>query len=70
MDCIVEDADEIFPIEIKMAQTFNESFVKNLILWNTLRSSKNEKPLKSVVIYGGKQELRYKATMVKSIYSF
>jgi hypothetical protein len=69
VDCIVEDDDKIFPVEIKMGQTFNESFLKNLVLWNALRSSKNETELKSAVIYGGKKEMFYKSTSIKSFYS-
>ena len=70
MDCIVEDDAGVFPIEIKMSQTFNETFLKNLITWNALRSSKKDAAFKSAVIYGGNQEMRYKATIVKSICSF
>lgn len=69
VDCIVEEDTDIYPIEIKMSQTFNESFLKNLVTWNTLRFSKKGTELKSFVIYGGKQEMQYKSTIVKSIYS-
>lgn len=70
VDCVVEDDTDVFPIEIKTSQTFNDSFLKNIVLWNTLRSPKKGVELKSFVIYGGKQEMQYKSTMVKSVYSF
>lgn len=56
--------------ESKMPQTFNGSFLKNLVLCNTLRSSIKGDALKNFVIYGGNQEILYNSTMVKSVYFF
>jgi len=50
IDCIIEKALTLVPIEIKSGQTIRSDYFKNLTQWNTM--SKND-PENCYVIYGG-----------------
>jgi uncharacterized protein len=52
VDCILENGNELTPVEIKSAQTYNEDFFRNLIYWNKLSGNVSER---SYVIYGGEK---------------
>jgi uncharacterized protein len=50
VDCILERADKLFPIEIKAGMTINNDFFDGLAYWNELAHAK---PENSFVVYGG-----------------
>ena len=50
VDCIIEQADSLTPIEIKAGKTAAGDFFKELNYWNSLSKIN---PRKSYVIYGG-----------------
>lgn len=50
IDCIIESADKLIPVEIKSGKTASEEYFKNLNYWNKL-AGKN--PADSYMIYGG-----------------
>jgi len=50
IDCIIENGNQLTPIEIKSGKTFSPDFFKNLIYWNKLAENSIEN---SYVIYGG-----------------
>jgi predicted AAA+ superfamily ATPase len=52
IDCIIENGNNLIPVEIKSASTFNQDFLKNLNYWNKLSDNSGEN---SFVIYGGEQ---------------
>jgi hypothetical protein len=53
IDCILENKQQLIPIEIKSGETINSDFFTNLVKWNQL--SENE-ATNSYVIYGGKEK--------------
>lgn len=53
IDVIIEQGDQLIPIEIKSSETVNSEFFSNLIKWNELSGNS---PENSYVIYGGKGE--------------
>jgi len=50
IDCIIETAEKLIPIEIKSSKTYNKEFFKNLNYWNKLSKSKTEN---AYLIYNG-----------------
>jgi predicted AAA+ superfamily ATPase len=50
IDCLIENGNDLTPIEIKSGSTFNEDFFKNLNYWRKLSSDQKET---GFVIYGG-----------------
>lgn len=50
IDCIIEKAGRLTPIEIKSGKTLTNDQFKNLIYWNRLSKTN---PMKSYIIYGG-----------------
>lgn len=50
VDCILEQADRLFPIEIKAGQTISGSYFSGITHWNTLAEAD---PSHSFVIYAG-----------------
>lgn len=50
IDCIVEKNKHVIPIEIKVSQTFNKSFLDYLTRWNAISGTKSEN---NTLIYGG-----------------
>lgn len=50
VDCIIEQGTELFPIEIKSAETIASDFFSGLTKWNDLAQAD---PSKSYLIYGG-----------------
>jgi len=57
IDCIIENKNNIYPLEIKSGRTVSDDFFKNINYWNNL--SKNN-PMLSHVIYGGDQQQKRK----------
>jgi uncharacterized protein len=51
IDLLLDDGKKIRPIEIKAAQTFNESFLKNINYWNSISGNTG-----GIVLYGGEQD--------------
>jgi predicted AAA+ superfamily ATPase len=54
VDCIIEHADSLIPVEIKSGQTYQQEFFKNLGLWNKWANGTSES---SYVVYGGAETL-------------
>lgn len=50
IDCIIENGNELTPVEIKSGQTYNEDFFRNINYWNKLSGNPVNN---SFVIYGG-----------------
>ena len=57
IDCIVEKADHLIPIEIKASQTSNKMFFKNIIYWNKLTQNSTDH---NYVIYAGNENQTWK----------
>ena len=51
IDCIIEKADTLIPIEIKAGKTVSQDYFKGLDYWNSLTKSN---PKNSYVVYAGK----------------
>jgi predicted AAA+ superfamily ATPase len=49
IDCLIKKADMVVPVEIKVGQTINRDFFKNLNYWQSLQTQKSP----SFVVYGG-----------------
>lgn len=52
VDCLIEKADKLYPIEIKSSQTLNYHFFNTLEFWNNLSKNPNER---SYVVYSGQE---------------
>jgi len=52
IDCIIEEGENIYPIEIKSGQTVTDDYFKNIIYYNEISGNN---PKNSTVVYGGKQ---------------
>lgn len=52
IDCIIEEADQLIPIEIKAAKTIVNDFFNGIDYWKQFTSYKSDK---SYIIYGGDQ---------------
>lgn len=50
VDCIIEQADRLFPVEIKSGQTISSSYFSGLTHWNNLAEAN---PSHGYVIYAG-----------------
>ncbi|MFH1457472.1 MAG: ATP-binding protein [Patescibacteria group bacterium] len=57
IDCLIETANNITPIEIKSGKTITSDYFKNINYWNKL--SKN-RPGQSYVVYGGNENQKRK----------
>ncbi len=53
VDCIVEIATRVVPIEVKASKVFNKNFLDYLARWNTFT---NTSPKDNILIYGGSVE--------------
>lgn len=53
IDCIISQANELFPLEIKSGKTPVEDYFKNILYWSKIAKRKNKANL---VIYGGNQK--------------
>ena len=51
VDLLIDTGKNLFPVEIKSAQTFNEKYLKSILQWNSYSGSKG-----GMLIYDGKQE--------------
>ena len=65
VDCVIEQADIVLPIEIKASMTFDKNFINGLISWNNLAGYQ-----KSMLIYGGNEEFDIKNCIVRSWQKF
>lgn len=61
VDCIVEQGTTPLPVEIKSGMTFDKRFLDGLCYWQELAGQK-----KSMVVYGGNEEISIKDCDVKS----
>jgi uncharacterized protein len=50
IDCIIENGNDLTPVEIKSGNTFNQDYFKNINYWNKLSGNT---PENSWVVYGG-----------------
>ncbi|MFT4155243.1 ATP-binding protein [Parafilimonas sp.] len=53
IDLLLDTGKKLIPVEIKAAQTFNESFLKNMIYWNNISGNTG-----GILIYGGEHEYK------------
>ena len=65
VNCVIEQADIVLPIEIKASMTFDKKFIDSLIYWNNIASYQ-----KSVLVYGGNEEFNLKDCTVRSWQKF
>jgi uncharacterized protein len=56
IDLIIEDGDNVIPIEIKSGKTINSDFFKNINYWKNISHKE-----KAFIIYGGNEEQRRSA---------
>jgi predicted AAA+ superfamily ATPase len=62
VDCILEQANQLVPIEIKSSETINTDFFSNLTKWNDLVGSEISN---GYVVYGGpEKQVRNKGTIL------
>ncbi|MCK5055901.1 MAG: ATP-binding protein [Candidatus Aminicenantes bacterium] len=62
IDCIIEDAGRLIPVEIKSGETVKSNFFDGLKYWNNLSG---QSPEQSVLVYGGeKKEKRSSGTVL------
>lgn len=50
VDCIIDEGNQLFPVEIKSGQTFSSDFFKGVLQWNELAQNP---PEHGFVVYGG-----------------
>jgi uncharacterized protein len=62
VDCIIENANKLIPIEIKSAKTINSDFFEGLNYWNKLSNNDQDN---SYLVYAGDEN--QKRTNVKVI---
>jgi len=61
IDLIEDRSSYLFPIEIKLSETFNKQFIKNIEYLNKLQAPAVSKiPIKGNLIYSGSNENQYK----------
>ncbi len=53
IDCLVEEAGRLIPIEIKSGRTFNQDFLSNLKYWNGISDNP---PENTFLVYGGEKD--------------
>ncbi len=71
IDLIEDRSSYLFPIEIKMSETFNKSFTKNIDYLNKLQESDiTNNELLGSVIYSGANESRYKNTKLENWFNY
>ena len=67
IDLIEDRSTHLFPIEIKMSETFNAEFIKNIVYLNELQEDELSKiNLKGNVIYSGDMENMFKDIEIKN----
>ena len=64
IDCLLKQADKVFPIEIKSGQTISQDFFANLHYWQSLTGIS---PKQCSLIYGGEQS---QSRNVAEVYSW
>lgn len=62
IDCIIDKANKLTPVEMKSSSTFHSDFLKHLHFWKNLKGNKNKN---GYLIYNGKNE--YKMNDVKVV---
>jgi len=55
IDCIIENGNDLIPLEIKSAKTYSESFFKNIVAWRKLSGKATDN---CYVIYGGDKKAK------------
>ncbi len=50
IDCIIDNGDKLFPIEIKASRTFSPDFFNNILYWKKISGDISGNP---IVVYGG-----------------
>ncbi len=53
IDCIVDTAEKLIPIEIKSSKTYTKDFLKNINYWNKLSESN---PKNAYIVYNGDED--------------
>lgn len=53
IDCMIDKANKLLPVEIKSSATFNNEFLKHIRYWHNLEGNKNKE---GYLIYNGKQK--------------
>ena len=53
IDLLLDNGKKLMPVEIKAGQTFNESFLKSIIYWNSISGNTG-----GLLIYGGEQQYK------------
>ena len=66
IDLLIDCSSYLFPIEIKLSQTFNRGFIKNIHYFNKLqKEAETQLPETSAqVVYGGDSEYVFKNTQI------
>jgi uncharacterized protein len=57
IDCIIDRAGKLIPIEIKSGKSYNTSFFDGLKYWNSISDSK---PENGFIVYGGEENIECK----------
>ncbi|MFK5892111.1 MAG: ATP-binding protein [Pseudomonadota bacterium] len=71
IDLIEDRSSYLFPIEIKMSETFNQSFIKNIQYLNKLQEKDiSEYELLGSLIYSGKDERLYKNIKLENWFNY
>lgn len=65
VDCLIEQDNQMLPIEIKASMTFNNSFLDSVNYWLELSKQK-----RGLVVYGGDEPMRTKGIDIESWKSF
>lgn len=65
VDCLIEQGNQLLPIEIKAGMTFNKSFLDGVNYWLELSKQKQ-----GLVVYGGNEPMRAKSINIESWKSF
>ncbi len=55
IDCLIERADKLIPIEIKASKTVSKEYFNNLIYWNSISGNDSKN---SFVVYGGDETIK------------
>ena len=71
VDLIEDRSNYLFPIEIKLSETFNRSFIQNIEYLNKLQASEIvECKVKGSLIYSGEDERFYKDIQLENWFNF
>ena len=57
IDCIIENGDQLLPLEIKSGKTINRDFFKGLKYWSKISKTEGEK---AYLVYGGSMDQKRK----------